>query len=98
MSTELSAEVVVEEPVDPIMNKIREQVTLGKVVRDYLDAADNFKSANNDFNKSCLAVSEIIQPSITIVISGGYGRHYGKHYLLKSDNEGNFEVALVEVI
>ena len=98
MSTEVSEEVVVEKPEDPSMVAIRAQIKLGQAVRAYLDASEKFESASQDFSESCQAVRAGVKPNTTIVVRLEYGRHYGKHYLLKSDDKGDFEVEAVEVI
>ena len=102
MSTEAIAEVVTEEPVDPerveMQARIRYQTKLGSAVRDYMEALEKLHKARKNYDESYLAVSEIIEPSTTIVVSGGYGKHYGKHFLLTSDDHGDFEAELVEVI
>lgn len=94
MSTELSAEVVVEEPVDPMMVKIRAEMEMSSAVRVYVDAKERYESAIQNLNESVRDVRKIIKPNTRIVIR----LYYGKHYLLTSDDEGNFEVDPVDVI
>ena len=94
MSAEISAEFVDEEPVDPMMVKIRAEVELSSAVRDYVEAEEKFKSASKDFTESWQTISEIIKPKTRIVVR----LSYGKHCLLTSDDEGNFTVYPVDVI
>lgn len=98
MSTEVIAEVVVEESVDSMRDEIRAQVKLSSVIRDYIESKERFESASMNYSENCQAVRDVIKPSTTIVVNGGYGMYYGKHFLLQTDDKGNFKVEPVEVI
>jgi hypothetical protein len=89
--------VLSEEPVDPMMVKIRADRKLGEVVRAYVEAAERFDKAGKDFSASCQAIRELIKPNTTVVVAGGYGKHYGKNFLLTNDGK-SFEVKPVEII
>jgi hypothetical protein len=96
-SVEVADEAVVETE-DPSTVRIRAEMKLSSAVRDYLEAKDKFEAASNKYGNSCEALRAVVKPNAKIVVRQTYGSTYGRHYLLTSDDKGNFEVKSIEVI
>ena len=87
----VSEEVVVTE--DLMMEEIRSQLRISSAVRQYLNAVEKFELVSKELENSCKAVRESIKPDAKLVLRSGY-----KHYLVTSDEEGNFYVESIEVV
>ncbi len=102
MSTESIGEVVVEEEVDPVRDemraRIRAQVDLSSALRDFLEATDKFERVSEDLKECRQALRDKIKPSSLVVVRMSYGSFYGKHYLVTTDECGNFDIDPVDVI
>ena len=98
MSTDTSSGVgeavpEVENPVDPMLLKIRAQRQVSEAVREYVEALKRYENASIAFNESCQAVRDIAKPGTNVVVR----LEYGKHVML-SRNEDGFTVEPIEVI
>lgn len=103
MNTGISPEPGVVEPVEPLSPervKIREDRELAEAVRDYLEEVERFEDARvkRDAKMQALRLLTDDKPNATLVVSGGYGKYYGKTFLLTVRDSGNFQVSPVEVI
>lgn len=97
VNQEVNQEVVIEEAVeveDPIRVRVREQMKISSAVSEYIDAKERLERASKIFSESCNDVRDMVSPNTTLVVRV----MYGKHYLLTSDHEGNFDVNPIEVI
>ncbi|XZE35710.1 hypothetical protein SH501x_001250 [Pirellulaceae bacterium SH501] len=78
--------------IAPAMN-IEQRVTISLALQKYLRAVEGFEAASNEFNESCQAIREAIPPDSRFVANISH-----QHYLVTSDNEGNFEVESVDTV
>lgn len=67
------------------------RIVLGVAVRSYLRAVERFEAASTAFNQSCVDVRKSLGVNKKFVVNVDY-----KHYLISSDDQGNFEVEPVE--
>lgn len=74
-----------------LSDEINDRVNLGLAIRAYLRAVERFESASAAFNQSCVDVRSKLGANKKFVANVDY-----KHYLIQSDDQGNFEVEQVE--
>lgn len=90
----MSAEVeVVDDSKQSIEDKVNAQVNIGLAIRGYLRAEQRFSQASACFNESCQEVRKHLGANKKFVVQCDY-----KHYLVESDEQGNFEVNQIECI
>ena len=72
---------------------IEQRITISLALQKYLRAVEGFEAASNEFNDSCQAIRNAIPPDSRFVANISH-----QHYLVTSDNEGNFEVESVDTV
>jgi hypothetical protein len=76
----------------PTMN-IDQRVTVSLALQRYLRAVERFEAASNEFNESCQTIRQALPRESRFVANISH-----QHYLVTSDNEGNFEVESVDTV
>jgi len=76
----------------PAMN-IDQRVTVSLALQRYLRAVERFEAASNEFNESCQTIRQALPRESRFVANISH-----QHYLVTSDNEGNFEVESVDTV
>ena len=76
----------------PTMN-IDQRVTVSLALQRYLRAVERFEAASNEFNESCQTIRQTLPRESRFVANISH-----QHYLVTSDNEGNFEVEQVDTV
>lgn len=74
-----------------LSEEIQNRINLGLAVRSYLRAVERFEAASAAFNQSCVDVRKSLGANKKFVANVDY-----KHYLISSDDQGNFEVEQIE--
>ena len=59
----------------------------------YLRAVERFEAASNEFNESCQTIRQALPRESRFVANIMH-----QHYLVTSDNEGNFEVESIDTV
>ena len=70
---------------------IERRVALSLAVGRYLRSADRFQQASAEFTGACKTLRKHLGNSQRFVVQVDF-----KHYLVTSDNDGNFDVELVQ--
>jgi hypothetical protein len=70
---------------------IQDRITLSLSLQRYLRAVERFEAASKEFNEACSTIRECLPKPSRFVAAISY-----QHYLVTSDQEGNFEVEQVE--
>jgi hypothetical protein len=76
----------------PAMN-IDQRVTVSLALQRYLRAVERFEAASNEFNEACQSIRQALPREIRFVANIMH-----QHFLVTSDNEGNFEVEQVDTV
>lgn len=76
----------------PAMN-IEQRVTVSLALQRYLRAVEHFEAASDEFNESCQTIRQAIPRGSRFVANIMH-----QHYLVTSDNEGNFEVESIDTV
>jgi hypothetical protein len=76
----------------PAMN-IEQRVTVSLALQRYLRAVERFEAASSEFNESCQTIRQALPRESRFVANIMH-----QHYLVTSDNEGNFEVESVDTV
>ena len=74
-----------------LSEEMENRINLGVALRSYLRAVERFEAASTAFNQSCVDVRKSLGANKKFVAYVDY-----KHYLISSDDHGNFEVEPVE--
>ncbi|AMV35288.1 hypothetical protein VN12_24395 [Pirellula sp. SH-Sr6A] len=72
---------------------IQQRITFSLALQQYLRAVEGFEAASHEFNESCQAIREAIPRDSRFVANIQH-----QHYLVTSDNEGNFEVEPIDTV
>ena len=72
---------------------IERRVEISLAVQRYLRAAERFEAASNEFNESCQAIRQALPRESRFVANISH-----QHFLVTSDQEGNFEVESVDTV
>ncbi len=70
---------------------IQTQITLSLSLQRYLRAVERFEAASKEFTEACSTIRESLPKPSRFVAAISY-----QHYLVTSDQEGNFEVERLE--
>jgi hypothetical protein len=70
---------------------IQDRITLSLSLQRYLRAVERFEAASKEFTEACSTIRECLPKPSRFVAAISY-----QHYLVTSDQEGNFEVEQVE--
>ena len=72
---------------------IEQRITISLALQRYLRAVERFEAASNEFNESCQTIRQTLPRESRFVANIMH-----EHYLVTSDNEGNFEVEQVDTV
>ena len=72
---------------------IEKRVTVSLALQRYLRATERFEAASSEFSEACQVIRQELPPESHLVANIMH-----QHYLVTSDNQGNFEVEPVEAI
>ena len=70
---------------------VETRINISIAVGSYLRAVDRFDIASQAMTKACSELREQLDGSARFVVQAEY-----RHYLVTSDNDGNFEIEQIE--
>jgi hypothetical protein len=76
---------------DPL--SIQDRVAISLSLQRYLRAVERFEAASNEFNEACRSIRKSIPRESRFVANISH-----RHYLVTSDNEGNFDVEQLDTV
>ena len=74
-----------------IAQSIEKRVAISLAVSRYLRAADRFQEASGDFTCACKSLRKQLGSDQRFVVQVDF-----KHYLVTSDNDGNFDIEAID--
>ena len=74
-----------------IAQSIEKRVAISLAVSRYLRAADRFQAASGDFTGACKSLRKQLGSDQRFVVQVDF-----KHYLVTSDNDGNFDIEAID--
>ena len=74
-----------------IAKSIEKRVAISLAVSRYLRAADRFQEASSDFTCACKSLRKQLGSDQRFVVQVDF-----KHYLVTSDNDGNFDIEAID--
>jgi hypothetical protein len=72
---------------------VQKRVTISLALHRYLRAVDRFEDASNEFNEACKAIRSSLPKPSRFVAQVSH-----QHYLVTSDQDGNFEVDQIDLV
>ncbi len=74
-----------------IAQSIEKRVAISLAVSRYLRAADRFQQASGDFTGACKSLRKQLGSDQRFVVQVEF-----KHYIVTSDNDGNFDIEAID--
>lgn len=72
---------------------IEQRVTISLALQRYLRAMEQFEKASSDFNESCQVVRTTLPHNSRLIANLNH-----QHYLVTSDDAGNFQVEQIDTV
>ncbi len=72
---------------------IEQRVTVSLALQRYLRAMEQFEKASSDFNESCQVVRKTLPLNSRLIANLNH-----QHYLVTSDDAGNFQVEQIDTV